>query len=194
MEDYAIILDYLPLGYVKEGSNSYKRKPVAQAIGTEEFTLLELTPKESETLDIHEKVYIGAGKRDKIARVNRRLPFNKMTSTAKIELNYVIEEIIKAKEDKFIEFFNEAGPISTRLHQIELLPGVGKKHMWDIIEARKEAPFQNFADVKERVPMLSDPVKLIAKRIHLELEAAEDRKGKKKYILFTRPPKRKFQN
>ncbi len=192
MEDYAIILDYLPLGYVKEGSNSYKRKPVAQAIGTEEFTLLELTPKENVTLDIHEKVYIGAEKRDKIARVNRRLPFNKMTSTARIEVNYVIEEIIKEREDKFILFFNEAGPISTRLHQIELLPGIGKKHMWDIIQARKEAPFQDFEDVKKRVPMLSDPVKLIAKRIHLELEAAEDRKGKKKYILFTRPPKRKF--
>jgi len=192
MEDYAIILDYLPLGYVKEGSNSYKRKPVAQAIGTEEFTLLELTPKENVNLDIHEKVYIGAEKRDKIARVNRRLPFNKMTSTARIEVNYVIEEIIKEKEDKFVQFFNEAGPISTRLHQIELLPGIGKKHMWDIIQARKEAPFQNFEDVKKRVPMLSDPVKLIAKRIHLELEAAEDRKGKKKYILFTRPPKRKF--
>ena len=192
MEDYAIVLDYLPLGYVKEGTNSYKRKPVAQAIGTEEFTLLELTPKERTNLDIHEKVYIGAGKRDKVARVNRRLPFNKMTSTAKIELNYVIEEIIKEKEEKFIQFFNEAGPISTRLHQIELLPGIGKKHMWDIIEARKEAPFQDFADVKKRVPMLSDPVKLISKRIHLELEAAEDRKGKKKYILFTRPPKKKF--
>nr|WP_319373779.1 DUF655 domain-containing protein [uncultured Methanobacterium sp.] len=192
MEDYAIILDYLPLGYVKEGSNSYKRKPVAQAIGTEEFTLLELTPKENVNLDIHEKVYIGAEKRDKIARVNRRLPFNKMTSTARIEVNYVIEEIIKEKEDKFVQFFNEAGPISTRLHQIELLPGIGKKHMWDIIQARKEAPFQDFEDVKKRVPMLSDPVKLIAKRIHLELEAAEDRKGKKKYILFTRPPKRKF--
>jgi len=35
-------------------------------------------------------------------------------------------------------------------------------------------------------------VKLIVKRIQLELEATEDRKGKKKYILFTRPPKRKF--
>ncbi|HOI40855.1 MAG TPA: DUF655 domain-containing protein [Methanobacterium sp.] len=192
MEDYAIILDFLPLGYVKEGSNSYKRKPVAQAIGTEEFTLLELTPKENINLDIHEKVYIGAGQRDKIARVNRRLPFNKLTSTAQIEVNYVIEEIIKRKEEKFIQFFNEAGPISTRLHQIELLPGIGKKHMWDIIQARKEAPFKDFDDVKKRVPMLSDPVKLIAKRIQLELEAAEDRKGKKKYILFTRPLKRKF--
>jgi putative nucleotide binding protein len=190
MEDYAIILDYLPLGYVREGSTSYKRKPVAQAIGTEEFTLLELTPKENVTLDIHEKVYIGSGKRDKISRVNRRLPYDKMTSTARVELDYVIEEIIKDKEDKFVHFFNEAGPISTRLHQIELLPGIGKKHMWDIIQARKEAPFTDFADIKKRVPMLSNPVKLVSKRIHLELEAAEDRKGKKKYILFTRPPKR----
>lgn len=64
--------------------------------------------------------------------------------------------------------------------------------MWDIIQARKEAPFKDFKDVKKRVPMLSDPVKLIVKRIQLELEATEDRKGKKKYILFTRPPKRKF--
>jgi len=190
MEDYAIILDYLPLGYVREGSTSYKRKPVAQAIGTEEFTLLELTPKENITLDIHEKVYIGSGKREKISRVNRRLPYDKITSTARVELDYVIEEIIKEKEDKFVQFFNEAGPISTRLHQIELLPGIGKKHMWDIIQARKEAPFTDFADIKKRVPMLPNPVKLISKRIDLELEAAEDRKGKKKYILFTRPPKR----
>jgi putative nucleotide binding protein len=63
MEEYAIILDYLPLGYVKEGTPSFKRKPVAQAIGKEEFTLLELIPKENIMLDIHQKVYIGSGKR-----------------------------------------------------------------------------------------------------------------------------------
>jgi putative nucleotide binding protein len=63
--------------------------------------------------------------------------------------------------------------------------------MWDIINARKEAEFTSFEDIKERVTMLADPVKLIAKRVHLELEAGEDRKGKMKYILFTRPPKPK---
>lgn len=188
MEEYAIILDYLPLGYVKEGIPTYKRKPVAQAIGKEEFTLLELIPKEDVTLDIHQKVYIGSGKRDEIARVNRRLKHEDLTSTAKVELNYVIEEIIKAKEDKFVEFFNEAGPISTRLHQLELLPGIGKKHMWDIIKARKEKPFESFDDIKKRVTMLSDPLKLISKRILLELEATGDKKGKRKYVLFTRPP------
>jgi putative nucleotide binding protein len=193
MEDYAIILDYLPLGYVKEDAPSFKKKPVAQAIGIEEFTLLELTPKENINLDIHEKVYIGAGKREKIARVNRRLKYEKLTATAKLELNYVIEEIIKEKEDKFVRFFNEAGPISTRLHQIELLPGIGKKHMWDILKVRKEKEFDSYQDIKERVPMLADPVKLLSKRILMELEGSTDRKGKRKYILFTRPPKKKIQ-
>jgi putative nucleotide binding protein len=192
MEEYAIILDYLPLGYVKEGTPSFKRKPVAQAIGKEEFTLLELIPKENIMLDIHQKVYIGSGKREEIARVNRRLKYDDLTATAKVELNYVIEEIIKAKEDRFVGFFNEAGPISTRLHQLELLPGIGKKHMWDIIKARKEKPFENFDDIKKRVPMLSDPVKLISKRILLELEATGDKKGKRKYVLFTRPPTKRY--
>jgi putative nucleotide binding protein len=190
MEEYAIILDYLPLGYVKEGLPSYKRKPVAQAIGKEEFTLLELIPKDKVSLDIHEKVYIGSGKRDKISRVNRRLKYDDLTATAKVELNYVIEEIIKAKEGKFVEFFNEAGSITTRLHQLELLPGIGKKHMWDILKARREKKFESFNDIKKRVPMLADPVKIILKRILLELEATEDKKGKRKYILFTRPPAR----
>lgn len=192
MEEYAIILDYLPLGYVKEGIPTYKRKPVAQAVGKEEFTLLELIPKENVQLDIHQKVYIGSGKREEISRINRRLKYDDLTATAKIELNYVIEEIIKAKEDRFIEFFNEAGPISTRLHQLELLPGIGKKHMWDIIKARKEKPFENFEDVKKRVPMLADPVKLISKRILSELDATKEKKGKRKYILFTRPPTKRY--
>jgi putative nucleotide binding protein len=192
MEDYAIILDFLPLGYVDEGTTTYKRKPVAQAIGTEEFTLLELTPKDNMVLNILQKVYIGAGKRDEISRVNRRIPYEKLTSTAKIELNYIIEEIVKEKEEKFVYFFNESGPISLRLHQIELLPGIGKKHMADILQARKEGPFKSFDDIKKRVPMISDPVKLISKRIVMELESHEA-KGKRKYTIFTRPPKRKPQ-
>ncbi len=186
MEEYAIILDYLPLGYVKEGIPSYKRKPLVQAMGKEEFTLLELIPKENVSLDIHQKVYIGSGKRDQISRVNRRLRYDDLTATAKVELNYVVEEIIKSREDKFTGFFNEAGPISTRLHQLELLPGIGKKHMWDIIKARQEKPFENFDDLKKRVPMLSDPVKLLSKRVLMELDVTGDRKGKRKYVLFTR--------
>ena len=53
MEDHAIILDYLPLGHVAENNSNYKNKPVAQAIVTEEFTLLELAPKPNADIEIH---------------------------------------------------------------------------------------------------------------------------------------------
>lgn len=191
MEEYAIILDYLPLGYMSEGFGTFKKKPVAQALGKDEFTLLELTPKPGVDLDIHEEVYIGKGKRDKIARINRRLRHNELTATARVELPYVIEEIIKTREEKFVKFFNESGPISTRLHQLELLPGIGKKHMWDILKAREEKPFESFEDIKNRVPMLSDPVKLIVKRVLMELDVEGARRGKRKYVIFTRPPQKR---
>jgi len=192
MEEYAIILDYLPLGYVEEGLGNFKRKPVAQAIGKDEFTLLELTPKPGMDLEIHEEVYIGKGKRDKIARINRRLHHNELTATARVELPYVIEEIIRSNEKKFIKFFNKADSISTRLHQLELLPGIGKKHMWDILKARKEKPFESFEDIKKRVPMLADPVKLLVKRVLMELDDKAKR-GKRKYVLFTRPPRKRAE-
>lgn len=149
MEKYAIILDYLPHGYIEEGRPFFRKRPVAQAIGKDEFTLLELIPKPGVELDIHEEVYIGPGKRDKIARVNRRLTARELTATARVELPYVVEEIVRSRENEFVEFFNKATSISTRLHQLELLPGIGKKYMWEIIKAREKEPFKSFEDIKK---------------------------------------------
>ena len=71
---------------------------------------------------------------------------------------------------RFADFFNRATHITTRLHQLELLPGVGKRHLWAIIEERKAKPFESFEDLKKRVPLLPDPKKMIIKRILDELE------------------------
>jgi len=90
----------------------------------------------------------------------------------------VVEHIVKSNPKKFLEFFNKAGPITTRLHQLELLPGVGKKHLWAIIAAKKEKEFESFEDLKKRVSMLPDPEKMIIKRILEELE------DKDKYRIF----------
>ncbi|OQD59466.1 putative RNA-binding protein [Methanobrevibacter arboriphilus JCM 13429 = DSM 1125] len=190
MEDNAVILDYLPLGYVKENMSTFKKKPVAQAIGTENFTLLELIPKDNVDLEIHEDVYIGAGKRDKISRVKGKLDFENLTATSRIEIDYVINEIIMNHEDKYIKWINEAGPLSTRLNKLELLPGIGKKHMWAIIEAREEEPFKSFNDLKERVPLLKDPIDSIAKRVKMELDTTQPKRGKNKYRVFTHSPRR----
>ena len=123
-------------------------------------------------------MYIGEGKRDKIHHIVGKIPLSKLTRTAKSELEFVIKDIVEKNEKKFIDFFNNAMPLSTRMHQIELLPGVGKKHMWEIINAREEKPFESFEDIKKRVKLIPDPGKLIIRRIIQELE------GEEKHRLF----------
>ena len=175
-EETAIVLDFLPNGYPYDERPMYMKTPIAQAVGKEHFVLLELVPKKGIHLQPFEEVYIGDGKRDKIHHIIGKMQISKMTATAKSELEFVIKDIVKKNEKKFIEFFNKAQPLGTRMHQIELLPGLGKKHMWQIIETREEKPFESFSDLKNRVKLMPDPEKTIIKRILQELEGAEKHK------------------
>lgn len=172
-EENAIILDFLPNGYALDERPMYMKTPVAQAMGKEHFVLLELVPKKGVHLQMYEEVYIGEGKRDKVHHIVSKIPLSKLTRTAESELEFAIKDIIKKNEKRFVDFFNNARPLSTRMHQIELLPGVGKKHMWEIINAREEKPFESFEDLKKRVKLIPDPEKLIIKRIMEELEGTE---------------------
>jgi putative nucleotide binding protein len=164
-EETAIVLDFLPNGYPLEG----KMIPVAQAIGSQYFTLLHLVPRRGITLQLKEEVYIGSGKRDKISYILGRLPREKLTETAKMELSDFIGKIVNEREKQFVDFFNKAEPINTRLHQLELLPGFGKKHMNAIVEEREKKPFSSFEDIKKRIKSIPDPKKVIEKRLLEEL-------------------------
>jgi putative nucleotide binding protein len=168
-EDYAIIIDYLPYGYPLEK----KMMPLAQAIGTKHFTLLQLVPRRGVKLDLKEKVYIGEGKREKIYYIAGKLPREKLTEKAKLQLQEFVSEVVKEQEKKFVEFFNKAIPINTRVHQLELLPGFGKKHMHAVVEEREKKPFENFEDISKRIPHIPDPRKAVEKRLIQELENLE---------------------
>jgi putative nucleotide binding protein len=178
-EEYAYILDFLKQGKLDMRRQVYTRDPVAQAIGEDFFTLLELTPKKGVTFQQGERVFIGVGNRDKIDHVKRRIEHEELTATAKTEIKYIVEKIVNNNEEYFSNFFNESRPLTTRMHQLELLPGIGKKLMWEILEERKKSLFKNFEDVINRV-RLNDPKKIIIKRILMELEKED------KYQIFTR--------
>jgi putative nucleotide binding protein len=173
-EEFVIVLDFLPYGYPLEK----KMMPIAQAIGKEHFTLLELVPRRGVKLESGEEVYIGEGKREKVYYILGRLPQEKITESAKRILQEHIEKQVKENEKKFLEFFNNAEPINTRLHQLELLPGFGKKHTIAILDARKEKSFESFEDMKKRVSNLPDPKNAIVKRVIEEIS------GKERYGLF----------
>ena len=168
-EEYAIILDYLPNGYPLER----KMMPLAQAIGKKNLILLELVPRRGVSLEVGEEAYIGEGKRDKIYYILGRLHREKLTESAKAELEEFIQKVVKEREKEFIDFFNKAEAMNKRLHQIELLPGFGKKHMHEIIKQRQEKEFESFEDMKNRIQNLPDPEKAVEKRILNELITLE---------------------
>ena len=177
-EETVIVLDFLQNGYPFDKRPSHRKTPIIQAIGKEHFSLLELVPKKDVFVQPYEEVYIGEGKREKIHHIVGKLPLEKLTETAKSELEFVIKDLVKNNEKKFVDFFNQAQPLTMRMHQIELLPGVGKKHMWEILEHRKEKPFESFEEIKKRVKLMPNPEKAVIKRIVLELL------GKEKHKIF----------
>ena len=179
-EEHAYVLDYLPHGR-PGASRRYRAGALVQLIGEEYFTLLEAIVKETVTARSSDRVYVGKEARKKITYIIGRIGYEELTSTAKMELPGVVEKIVLNRENLFVNFFNTTQAITPRMHSLELLPGIGKKYMWQIIDEREREPFKSFEDLQNRAN-IPNPAKLIAKRIIEELS------GESKYRLFTRAP------
>lgn len=173
-DDFLIVLDFLPRGKPADR----KAEPIAQGIGEKYFNLLEVVIKENYDIKPKDRIYIGSEKRLEVKYIKGKIRYDDLTRFAKDILEEVILNIIEKDEKRFVDFFNKAGPITTRLHSLELLPGIGKKHMWEIIKARKTKNFSNFKELQKRIEMLPDPKKMIIKRIIEELQ------DKDRYKLF----------
>jgi putative nucleotide binding protein len=181
-EEEAIVLDFLQHGYSFDTRPIHLKTPIAQALGTDRFTLLELVPKKEVLLQPRAVVYIGDQKREQIHHVNGKILVDRLTPTAQSELPHAIKAIVDKNPQRFVEFFNKAQPLSIRTHSLELLPGVGKKHMQEILDARADKEFESFEDIKRRVKLVVDPEKLVINRILNEV------KGLEKHYLFAAPP------
>ena len=181
-EEFVMVLDFLPLGRLGK-KPAYLQEPLVQVVGEKYFTLLELTTTKDAPINLHDRLNINPRvkrSQDLVLHVKRRISIEELTPTAQRELPYAIESIVRAQEKRFVGFFNNAHPITTRMHQLELLPGVGKKFLIDLLNERKKGPFKSFVDIEERTRI--HPQKVIEKRILLELE------GNEKRYLFARHP------
>jgi putative nucleotide binding protein len=143
--------------------------------------MLEATIKPGAVLNAGERVYIGKDNREKIMLIKSRIAYDELTQNGKSELEIVILNIVRNNEKRFVDVFNNAGPLNIREHSLELLPGIGKKHLESILKARNEKKFESFADLTKRVPLLQDPAKLIKERIIAELH------GDERFYMFTKP-------
>lgn len=160
-------MDFIPNGRSsvirgREGS-------IVQAIGEENLVLLEILSTNNVTFDAGERIYIGKEGRKKIISVLGRLNYGDLSPNAKNEIPYVCEKIVLANEQRFVKYFNESMPVTPRLHSLELIPGIGKTYMMQILNEREKGPFVSFEDINKRSG-LRDVTKLITKRILEELQ------------------------
>jgi len=179
-EEYAYVLDYLPYGRPSARPN-YRAGALVQVVGEEFFTLLEAIVREGLVIKPYERVYVGKESRGEITYIIGRIGYDELTSSAKLELPIAVEKIVLNREPWFINFFNTAQAITPRMHALELIPGIGKKYMWQIINERERNPFKNFSELQQRAN-IPNPAKLVTKRILEELSSES------KYRLFTRSP------
>lgn len=184
-EEWAWALDFLPNGYIDDPRPKHLRDPILQVIGEQYFSLLEVILDKRDAEKFHfepgARHYIGKGEQNMIGQRFRRLHHDKMSINAKADLPKVLEKIVHQDENRFLQFYNLSQPITNRMHQLELLPGIGKKTMWQILDARKVKPFESFEDITTRAG-ISKPDLIIIKRIMRELEGDVE-----KHLIFVRP-------
>lgn len=177
-EEHAYVLDYLPYGRSSEKSR-HLAVPTVQIMGGQYFTLLEAELKVGATVVVHERIYIGRERREKVDRIISRINYDQLTANAKAEIVPLVEDLVKAQEKRFVDFFNNSQPVTPRMHSLELLPGIGKKSMWTIVNLREKKIFDSYKDIQDRTG-LTDVPRILSKRVLEELSAES------KYRLFTR--------
>lgn len=169
-DEYIKVLDFL-----EHGKSNEREERVAQGIGTDNYNLLEVVMREDERPKGGEELYIGEGERDKVEFIKARIDFDELTGNAKNELQYVLDAMIAENEEEFVEFFNQATPVTPRRHAFELLPGIGSKHMQKLLDERDKEEFESFEDINDRVPSMPDAKETVRKRIVQELKGEDVR-------------------
>lgn len=178
----AVVLDYLPHGRSDDDRPQYQRSAVGYGLDAESFRLFEFAVNDDADVAIGDRVTVEpAGERSAVEHP-REIEFDDLSSGARSELEYVVEELVEDEEQRFVDVFNDAGPITLRLHQLDLLPGIGEKLRNGITDDRKRhGPFESFEDLEDRVDGLHDPEGTIVERIMEELRGED-----LKYRLFVR--------
>ncbi len=161
-EEHAYVLDFN--SRCKSSTVRGREGIIVTAIGEDRLTLLELLGIPNSTIEIGEKIYIGKEGRTKVLSVLGKMDYDKISSSAQSELETVIENIVTANEPRFVEYLNNAQPLTPRIHALELIPGIGKTYMKTMLEEREKKKFESYRDLQERVGF-KEPIKHISERI-----------------------------
>ena len=165
-EEYAYVLDFNSRG--KSSTVRGRDGIIVTAIGEDRLTLLEILGVPNSTFEVGERIYIGKDGRTKVLSVLGKMDYDHVSSSAQSELESVVENIVTTNESKFVEYLNNARPLTPRIHALELIPGIGKTYMKTMLEEREKKKFESYQDLQDRVGF-KEPIKHISQRIMDEI-------------------------
>jgi putative nucleotide binding protein len=181
-ERRAVVLDLLPNGRPDDDLPQYERPAVAYAVGEDDFRLYEFDLVEDADVGVGDRLVVRPAEARTAVDRFREVEHGDLPNAARSELSYAVEGIVDRDERRFVDFYGEADPLSLRMHQLDLLPGVGDTIRNNVLDARKRGPFESFDDVADRVSGLHDPRETVVERIMTEFRDED-----LKYRLFVRP-------
>ena len=165
-EEHAYVLDFNSRG--KSSTVRGRDGIIVTAIGEDRLTLLEILGVPNSTFEVGERIYIGKDGRTKVLSVLGKMDYDHVSSSAQSELESVVENIVTTNESKFVEYLNNARPLTPRIHALELIPGIGKTYMKTMLEEREKKKFESYQDLQDRVGF-KEPIKHISERIMDEI-------------------------
>ena len=165
-EEYAYVLEYK--SRIKSTTVRGRTGTIIVAIGEERLTLLEILGIEGSTFDVGERIYIGKEGRTKVESVLGKMDYTKISDPAKNEIPRVVTLIVTQNEKKFVDYINNAQPLTPRVHALELIPGIGKTYLDVIIKEREKSLFENINDIEKRAG-LKEPINHLSQRIIEEI-------------------------
>jgi len=165
-EEHAYVLDFNSRG--KSSTVKGRDGVIITAIGEDRLSILEILGVPNSTFEIGEKIYIGKEGRTKVLSVLGKLDYEHISSSAQSELSAVVENIVIENESRFVDYLNNAQPLTPRIHALELIPGIGKTYMKIMLEERDNKKFASYDDLQQRVGF-KEPIKHISERIMDEI-------------------------
>ena len=163
-EEHAYVLDFKSRG--KSITVRGRTGVIVNAIGEERLALLEILGVENSTFDVGERIYIGKEGRTKVKSVLGKIDYTKMSILTQNEIPRIIELIVTKNEKRFVDYLNNAQPITPRIHALELIPGIGKTYMNVLIQEREKKLFESYSDMEKRTGF-KEPIKHLS-QIFLE--------------------------
>lgn len=166
--DYAIVLDI-----VTQPGNRKKAVidgPLLQLIGENHFTLLEATPKADTHTGWGERIYIGKDKpREKVDHILGRISYKNLTGYAlhRLRNSDILVGIIEREQEKVVNFFNTAKPVSRLRHELERI-GITKEQLSRVLTEKDRSAFTSLDDIITRTG-ITDLKDKVAKRVLTEL-------------------------